>query len=215
MKKLIILVSFVVTLFTIFFYTKANTNDVLTIVLDVGHGGMDGGASVGNIKESELTLRFAEKMKEVFERNGYRIVMTRTDDRSLCEGAFVKREDMNKRVQIIHNSNATLALSIHMNKFSIEKYRGAQVFYSHNNPNNVLLAETIQNNLKIYLKNTDRSIVRRDNIYLLNHVVIPCCIIECGFMSNYEELELLKSEEYQYQFAMGVLLGIESYLLMR
>ncbi|MDE7385296.1 MAG: N-acetylmuramoyl-L-alanine amidase, partial [Anaeroplasmataceae bacterium] len=119
---------------------------------------------------------------------------------------------MLNRVKKINTSNASLALSIHLNKFSIEKYHGAQVFYSKTNPNNQLLAETMQTSLCNYLKNTDRKIVKRDNIFLLNKVTIPLCIIECGFMSNKEELHLLQSEEYQYKIAYALFYGVEDYL---
>lgn len=214
MKKILIVLSFLFSIATVLFYTHATTTEII-IALDAGHGGMDGGAMVQDIKEADLTLLFTKKMKEVFEKNGYKAILTRSDENDLCEGEFVKKEDMNKRVEIIHQSKATLALSIHMNKFSIAKYRGAQVFYSHHHPDNMFLADSVQKTLKIHLKNTERSIVNRENIYLLNHVAIPCCIIECGFMSNPSELDLLQSEEYQYQFAVGVLLGVETYLSVR
>ncbi|MDE6656182.1 MAG: N-acetylmuramoyl-L-alanine amidase, partial [Anaeroplasmataceae bacterium] len=85
-------------------------------------------------------------------------------------------------------------------------------FYSKTNASNQLLAETMQKSLCTYLKNTERKIVKRDNIFLLNKVTIPCCIIECGFMSNTEEFKLLQSEEYQYKIAYALLYGIEDYL---
>ncbi len=215
MKKIMVLIAFLLSLISLLISAYAETEYQKTIVLDAGHGGMDGGASVGNILEADLTLQFVLKMKEVFEENDFKVILTRRDKNDLCENEFVKKEDMAKRAAIINQSNAQLALSIHMNKFSIQKYRGAQTFYSDSHPHNLFLADTLQNNLEHYLKNTNRSIVKRDNIYLLNHVVIPCCIVECGFMSNPEELALLKSDEYQYQFAKAVLIGVENYLLLR
>ncbi len=215
MKKIMVLIAFLLSLISLLISVYAETEFQKTIVLDAGHGGMDGGASVGNILEADLTLQFVLKMKEVFEENDFKVILTRRDKNDLCENEFVKKEDMAKRAAIINQSNAQLALSIHMNKFSIQKYRGAQAFYSDNHPHNLFLADTLQNNLEHCLKNTHRSIVKRDNIYLLNHVVIPCCIVECGFMSNPEELALLKSDEYQYQFAKAVLIGVENYLLLR
>lgn len=195
------------------FTTKifAQTNP-LTIYVDPGHGGMDGGATIGNIKESTLTLEISKKIKEVFEKSSIQVILTRENDDDLSDGAFVKREDMLKRVNTINTSSAALALSIHLNKFSIEKYRGAQVFYSKTNSNNQLLAETMQTSLCNYLKNTERKIVKRDNIFLLNKVTIPCCIIECGFMSNKDEFQLLQTEEYQYKLAYAMLYGVEDFL---
>lgn len=184
----------------------------IVVYIDPGHGGIDGGASIGEIKESKLTLDISKKIKEVFENNSIVVKLTRDTDEDLSESPFVKREDMLKRVNKINTSNANLALSIHLNKFSIEKYRGAQVFYSKTNSNNQLLAETMQKSLCQYLKNTDRNIVKRENIFLLNKVTIPCCIIECGFMSNQEELSLLQSDDYQYKIAYALLYGVEDYL---
>ncbi len=191
---------------------SAQPNYVCTIVVDPGHGGVDGGASIGEMKESILTLAISKKIKEVFEKNGIAVVLTRETEDDLSSNEFVKREDMMNRVRKIHSSNASLAISIHLNKFTIEKYKGAQVFYSPTNSLNALLADTIQRNLIQYLKNTDRKIVKRENIFLLNKVMIPCCIIECGFMSNKEELALLQTEEYQYKIAYALLYGVEEYL---
>jgi N-acetylmuramoyl-L-alanine amidase len=148
----------------------------------------------------------------VLEKKGYKVTLTRENKDALCEGKFIKRVDMNKRVDIVNKSNADLALSIHLNNYSDSKYRGAQVFYCDNVEQNEKLALTIQNTLNDNLKNTNRKIVKRDNIYLLNRVVIPTCIIECGFMSNYNEFLLLKSVEYQYKLAEVITRGVKQYL---
>ncbi len=182
------------------------------IYIDPGHGGVDGGAFVNDIKESELTLEISKKLKEIFEENGLTVLLTRETDDDLCDDEFIKREDMLKRVNMINRSNATLALSIHLNRFSIAKYRGAQVFYNDNHPQNSILADMVQKSLGFYLGNTDRKIVKRDNIFLLNKVSIPCCIIECGFMSNPEEFALLQSENYQYKIANSLLYAVQDYL---
>lgn len=173
---------------------------------------MDIGASIGNIYESDLVLEISKKIKEVFEKKGYIVILTRETKDSLCKGKFIKREDMNKRLNIINNSNARVAISIHLNKFNIERYCGAQVFFANTNQDNKKLAKILQASFKNYLKNTDRSMVKRDNIYLLNRVSIPCCLIECGFMSNKKEFELLRDNKYQYKFAEALLIGINNYL---
>lgn len=212
MKKMIICIAFLFSFFTVFFFTKAETEKKIIVVLDAGHGGMDGGACVGTITEAELTLAITKKTKEIFEQNGVQVLLTRENEDDLSPNEFVKRQDMLKRVSIINSSQASLAISIHLNKFSIEKYRGAQVFYSNTNQMNAYFADVLQKNLIQYLKNTDRSIVKRDNIFLLNKVVIPCCIVECGFMSNNEELALLQSEDYQYKLAYALWYGVEDFL---
>lgn len=213
MKKYSILILLIVFAFSLFIaVANAETEDYITIVVDPGHGGVDGGASIGNIREATLTLQISKKIKEVFETNGIKVLLTRETEEDLSSGEFVKREDMLKRVNLINTSKATLALSIHLNKFNIERYNGAQVFYSKTNALNMYLAETMQQSLIHYLKNTNRKIVRRENIFLLNRVTIPCCIIECGFMSNKEELALLQTEEYQYKLSYAMLYGVQTYL---
>lgn len=210
MKKIYILLSFVICFISLSNVKAYPLSNI--IVIDPGHGGMDIGASIGNIYESDLVLEMSFKIKKVLEKKGYLVILTRENKDSLCEGKFIKREDMNKRIGIINKSNARLVLSIHLNKFNIERYRGSQVFYSSINKENKILAEAIQNSLKSYLNNTDRTIVNRDNIYLLNRVNLPCCLIECGFMSNKEEFILLRDESYQYKFAEALLIGINNYL---
>lgn len=211
MKKWLIGIAFLFTFFCLF-YSKANVIDTVCIALDAGHGGVDGGASVGDVKESDITLAIVLKAKEIFEKNGINVILTRETKDDLCDDEFVKREDMSKRVKKVHDSNAQLLLSVHLNKFSVERYRGAQVFYSKTNESNRYLADRIQDNLIRFLNNTDRKIVQRDNIFLLNKVTIPSCIVECGFMSNQEELKLLQTEEYQYKIAYALLYGVEDYL---
>lgn len=212
MKKLSILFLIGTMLISIFIANATITPQKIIVAIDAGHGGMDGGASIGDVKESDLTLAIAKKTKEVMEEHGLSVVMTRENENHLCNNEFVKKEDMLKRVSIINASNASLALSIHLNKFNVERYSGAQVFYSKTNSLNMLVAETMQKNLSCHLKNTDRKIVRRDNIFLLNRVTIPCCIIECGFMSNPNEFALLQKEEYQYKLAYALFYGVEDYL---
>lgn len=212
MKKISWIILVATIFFSLFMVSANRIEEKLIIGLDAGHGGMDGGASIGEVKEADLTLAIALKTKEVLEAHGFFVVMTRENEHHLCKNEFVKKEDMLKRVNILNTSNAILGLSIHLNKFNIERYSGSQVFYGNTNSLNSLLAEIIQKNLILYLKNTDRKIVKRDNIFLLNRVSIPCCIVECGFMSNPKELELLQTESYQYKLAYALLYGIEDYL---
>ena len=116
----------------------------------------------------------------------------------LCENTFVKREDMNRRVKKINSGNYVFCISIHQNTYSDSKYKGAQVFYNEKNHSlNKELAEGVQFSLRTYLKNTTRTVVNRNNIYLLNKVTIPIIIVECGFLTNVEEAHQLISSDYQ------------------
>jgi N-acetylmuramoyl-L-alanine amidase len=210
LKKVYVFISIILGLLS--FLTTSYANVTLPhIVLDAGHGGMDGGTSVVNVLESDLTLEIVFKIREVLVNKGYVCTLTRESKDALCDGKFIKKVDMNKRVEIINDSNADLAISIHLNSYSDSKYRGAQVFYCDNIEDNYKLASIMQESLKTNLKNTDRKIVIRNNIYLLNRVIVPTCIIECGFMSNPNELTLLKSMEYQYMLANAIEYGITTY----
>ncbi len=212
MKKIYIFI-LISTYFIFIFSVKAiNTKNKITIYIDAGHGGIDGGAVINNIKEANIALDIALKIKEVFEDNSINVILTRTIDCDFGGVPFNKKKDMLYRINNINNSNAILALSIHLNKFSIEKYKGAQIFYSNINEYNKVLASHLKKNIEYTLKNTNREIVCRENIYLLNKVIIPCCIVECGFMSNKEELALLLTNDYQYKLAHALLYGIQSFI---
>lgn len=212
-KKLYIIISLTICILSICVNTKnveAYSNN--RIIIDPGHGGMDAGASVGDVNEDDLNLEIAFVLRDVFEQNGYYVDMTRYDEEDLCDGKFIKREDMNKRIEMINNGQYLLCVSIHQNKFSNSKFFGSQTFYSDVNKNNKLLAENVQQSLKTYLGNTSREAKKRDNVYLLNKTIIPSCIVECGFMSNNEELKLLMNKDYQYKLANSIYYGCLTFL---
>lgn len=194
-----------------------NNNIILTpnskiIVIDPGHGGYDGGTIVDNILEKNLNLEISLTLRNILNENGYDVVLTRDKDIDLSNGeAFIKKEDMINRMNIINNSNGLLAVSIHMNYFTNSSYYGPQVFYSSFNNENKKLAYNIQTSLKCYL-DTSRTIYERNNVYLLKHSIIPICLIECGFLSNINERELLLDPIYQYKLAYSIYYGIDGYL---
>lgn len=210
MKRIIIIISLFICLVFMFLPVRAD-NKVKKIIIDPGHGGSDGGAEVNSIKEADINLEIALKLKEIFIKNGYYVDLTRDNKEDLCDGSFVKKEDMYKRVNKINTGNYLLALSIHQNTFINPIYRGAQVFYSNVNEQSKLLSNSIMTSIKAYLKNTNRDIVKRDNILLLNKVIIPCCIIECGFLTNYSEQKLLIDSNYQISLAYAIYHGCNDF----
>lgn len=187
--------------------SKAETVSEIKIIIDPGHGGRDGGATANGITESELNLEISLKLKKVYEDNGYIVDLTRENENDLCGETFIKRNDMNERVKKINSGGYAFGISLHQNTFSDTRYRGAQTFYSLSNASSKELALNVQNSIKLYMKNTTRDIVKRDNIYLLNRVTIPMIIVECGFLTNKEEAELLKSYEYQKELAYSIYYG--------
>ena len=189
------------------------------IVLDAGHGDPDGGAvSRRGTVESELNLRVAKLVKKELESRGYKVIMTRKDENGLQTDAdksirAKKKEDMNKRLEIANGSKADLFISIHMNLFENEKYRGAEVLYSDKFENSLLLAELVQAELvALDPKNQTRTVKKSDgSIFLLKNAEIPAVLVECGFLSNPEEEKLLKTDGYRKKVAGAICDGVDKY----
>lgn len=210
MKYLSAIVSFVICILSTFsldYGSASVATDTLRVVIDPGHGGMDSGCNIGDIEEEEINLNIAFYLKDILLANGVDVVMTRENNEALCEDKFIKKEDMNNRLNIINSSNADMLISIHLNMFSSPFYHGAQTFYSKVNEKSKMLAENVQASIKTLLKNTDRVPQKRDNIYILNRVSIPAIIVECGFLSNEEERSNLIDSDYQYAMAYSIFLG--------
>ena len=219
-KKITYLI-FIFILSTIFFtlsnlYVLTNNNNVLNkiIVLDAGHGGEDGGASSkeGTL-EKDLNLAITLKVKQILEKKDFKVILTRENDSSLDQGEenISKRKvsDLNNRIKIINNSNADMVVSIHMNSFPQEKYYGWQTFYKANCIYSKEIATNIQNCIKnnIDIEN-NRVTMEIKNIKIIEKSTIPAILVECGFLSNKEESERLKDEEYQNKLANGICQGI-------
>lgn len=181
----------------------------LTVVLDPGHGGFDGGAQSNGINEKELNLAIADKERLLCQLFGFQVVMTRDSDVSIHDEASGnwKRSDMHKRLDIMTAQPQSVTVSIHLNKFEQASAKGAQVFYAPKSPDSDLLAQTIQDSFKLLLQpENKRQIKKADkDLYLLyNNTVTPAVLVECGFISNPGEAEKLKESTYQDQVAMTI-----------
>lgn len=177
------------------------------IVLDAGHGAADGGAvGAGGTFEKELNLKISLKLLKLLEQTGAKVIMTRTDDEPLAE---TKREDMHIRKSIRDTSDADIFVSIHMNKFSQQKYSGAQVFYADDELSRAL-GESIQLSLKQLLNPENNRAAKKaeDSIFILKQAKVPSVIVECGFLSNPTEENLLNQPDYQDKVAWAVYSGI-------
>ena len=188
------------------------------IIIDAGHGFPDGGAiGMNGTIESTLNLKIALTVENFLKEKGYRVIMTRSDENSLSgEGKTIsekKRNDMNKRLDIINNSHADIFVSIHMNKYSDSRYRGAQVIYSSNFSQSETLAALIQHKLCELSENKSKRthLQASKSLYLLKNANIPAVIVECGFLSNFEEEQLLITEDYRKKLAKAIVSGIENY----
>lgn len=185
------------------------------VILDAGHGGFDGGAvSSGQVLEKELNLSVAKKLELLLLSQGIEVIMTRSDDEALTlDGQTGKSADLRARAKIAQDNPDALLISIHMNQFGIAKYSGSQVFYSANNPDSKLLAEDIQQQIRQALQpeNTRQIKQAGGEIYLLVQAQQPAVLVECGFLSNPEELEKLQEESYQQALAQAIASGLQNY----
>lgn len=189
------------------------------IVLDAGHGEPDGGCvAEDGTKESVLNLSVTKMLEKNLADSGYKTIMTREDENGIhkSDGTIKnkKRDDMEKRLNIKTSSSADIFVSVHMNKFEQKKYHGAQVLYDKTNENAKKLAEKIQQELnKADESNTRLAMETDGSIFLLKSSPVPSVIVECGFLSNTDELERLKTKEYQKKIADAICAGIKNYFL--
>lgn len=202
---------------------RINTYALPTFIIDAGHGGIDGGAvAADGTVEKGINLSIAFKLKTILTTLGYPIIMTRESDCLINDDGLTsvkscKTSDIKNRLKILENAPNGILLSIHQNKYSAAKYSGTQVFYSPGNPESHYLATTLQNVVRqnVQPENTRVEKQSGSEIYLLYHATRPAVMIECGFISNPDELEKLKSDSYQQLIAYAVAVGVLQYLAVR
>lgn len=181
-------------------------------IFDPAHGGDDPGKiGINNVKEKEINLKIAKELEKLLQKEGIKVVMTRKDDGGLYQQSSnnKKVEDMRKRCEIITKANPVFTVSIHQNSYPDESVKGAQVFYYGQSQEGKKLAETLQQSLVEQLDPTNhRQAKANESYFLLKKTPSPTVIVECGFLSNSQEAELLNSEEYQNKVAEAVKSGI-------
>jgi len=187
----------------------------ITVVIDAGHGGEDGGASdKSGILEKDLNLSVAKKLEELFSSAGIPTIMTRTEDKLLYDPnddykGRKKILDMHERVRIVSECENPVFISIHMNSFPEEQYSGLQVYYSSNDPISKELAEKVQSNVRSLLqKENERKIKCGKDIFLLDRISAPAILIECGFLSNAKEAAMLSDKSYQSHLAFCIFYAV-------
>lgn len=182
------------------------------VIIDAGHGGRDPGASGEmGLKEKDVNLEIAKRLKRYIEEGGGVAVMIREEDNGLysIDSPNKKREDMINRKEIIKESNADILISIHLNSFPESRYYGAQVFYYQDSKTSRYLARIMQEELKRVLdRNNDRVEKSTKDYFILKDNAIPSILIECGFLSNPDEERLLGVPEYQEKAAWSIYIGI-------
>ncbi len=186
------------------------------IVLDAGHGGADPGkVGINGIEEKHINLEIVRRIKKYLEAADVRVVLTRENDQVPEEGQRKnqKVQDMRRRVDVIESNRPHAVVSIHQNSFPQEAVHGAQVFYYTGSVSGQKLASRLQNAVTRYADiGNQRQIKANDSYYLLKKTSVPIVIVECGFLSNWEEAEKLRTAEYQDKMAWAITLGILQYL---
>ncbi|MBR4286750.1 MAG: N-acetylmuramoyl-L-alanine amidase [Clostridia bacterium] len=201
-------------------YGENNTKTPV-IIIDAGHGGFDGGAvALDGTVEKDINLKISLYLQEYLEISGFGTILTRFNDTSLeDEGLNTIRQrktsDIHNRLKLMNDTDNALFISIHQNKYHIEKYNGLQVFYSPEfSEQSSELARNIQENVtEILQPDNDRQIKKcGTSVYLIYNAVKPAVLVECGFLSNYEETQLLKTDDYQRKIAFCIATGIQDYV---
>ncbi len=188
----------------------------MTVVLDAGHGGIDGGVTgaTTGISESEVNLAVSRYLQQEFEDAGFAVVQTRLTDAGLygTTAPGYKKRDMQKRAQIINENSPVLVVSIHQNYFSSSSRRGAQVFYRGGSEDSYTLACLIQKSLNEMEESVKKCEPLAGDYYILNCSEYPSVIVEGGFLSNREDEALLVSAEYQKKLAKTIAEGALKFL---
>lgn len=189
-----------------------------TIVIDAGHGGEDGGAvGISGSLEKNINLEISEYLRDLFMLTDINVIMTRHDDNLLYEAGQESRKkfnDLNNRLKICSTVDNPLLISIHQNKFPLQKYKGLQVYYAEKNADSKNIANIVQNKTKNFIqKDNNRQIKPAGrSIFILNRASCPAVLIECGFLSNPEDEANLMNPEYQKKLAFVIFSSVMDYL---
>ena len=181
-----------------------------TVIVDAGHGGDDGGAiGIDGTVEKDINLDIALKLEKILKFYGFNVIMTRTQDVMTCDDGLDslrkrKISDIHNRFELMRKNPDAIFISVHQNKFEDSSQHGTQVFYSGNDERSKELAEAIQTSVTLTLQRKNDRVVKKSGsgIYLLYHAKIPAVLVECGFISNSDEVKKLKDESYRMKLAI-------------
>lgn len=191
-----------------------------TIIIDAGHGGIDGGAvGVDGIVEKNINLSISQKLRDLFVLSGFNVVMTRDADISIHDEGVTgarnqKVSDLNNRLKIIRDNPGGIFISVHQNQFTASQYHGAQIFYSTNSESSQNLAEILQRRMREELDPENNREIKPagDDLFLLRYSPTTAILAECGFLSNPTEAHKLTDDEYQNDIAFVIYSSVLEYL---
>ena len=189
-----------------------------TVVIDPGHGGSDPG-SIGyktKVNEADLNLKLSKMLQTKLEKAGINVVMTRTDEKALIEGSGRKwkKQDMQARKEVIKKARPNMVISLHQNSYTNHSLRGAQVFYDKTSEISKQIANFIQDQFKLDLDKSIKATSPGD-YFMLKCTSAPSVLVECGFLSNAEDEQLLLSSEYQEKIIDCIYKGIVNFLQIK
>lgn len=190
------------------------------IVIDPGHGGMDGGAvGADKIVEKDINLAISLCMRDMFVASGFQVVMTRETDISIHDEGVTgtrkqKVSDLHNRLNLVNQYPGGVFISIHQNKFGDSRSQGAQVFYGPQNEQSEKLADILQKNFVEDLQpNNNRKYKKAGkNLYLMYNAQYPSVLLECGFLSNPQEAHQLIDPDYQSKVAFTAYRSVLEFL---
>lgn len=178
---------------------------------------MNGAESSHGTTEAQTNLDITLKVQKLLEQSGATVILTRSDENAIydLDKTTLKQKkvsDIKNRVKIGNTSSADVFVSIHLNKIPQNQYWGWQCFFEDGNEESQALATCLQNNLNEAIQKENKRVpMKLDNVYIIKHVEIPISIVECGFLSNPEEEQLLLTDDYQDKLAWGIYTGIMEY----
>lgn len=198
----------------------ADMTSLPTIILDPGHGGIDGGAvGVDDIVEKDINLSISLTLRDMLVASGFDVIMTRETDISIHDDGVVgtkkqKTSDLRNRLALVNDHPGAVFISIHQNKFGSSKSWGAQVFFGPKNDQSERLANILQSRVAADLQPENHREYKKaeKNLYLLFNAQCPSVLLECGFLSNASEAHLLIDPEYQSKLAFSTYCSILDYL---
>ena len=220
-----VLLSFIVVILSLLFCKIQNVssnniilNETPIVIIDAGHGGEDGGAVANDgTVEKDINLKIAVKLNDILSTLGYQTYLIRKTDTAIHTSGDTIRQrkisDIKNRFAIMNKYSNCLYISIHQNKFDDVNVHGAQTFYSPNNEESKNLAEFVQNSISSQLQKDNKRVIKKSgtDIFLLYNATKPTIMVECGFISNVNELKNLKDDEYQRKMALSIAIGIINY----
>ena len=194
--------------------SNLSSQPVVEYVIDAGHGGEDGGAiAQDGTVESALNLEIAQKVDALLGFTGHSAKMTRETEAAIYDEGCrslreKKRSDLRNRVAFIENTNPKLVISIHQNSFpDAPQVHGVQTFYNHINPADEY-ALSMQAALNLLQTSRKDSKKISESIYLMREITVPAVLVECGFLSNCDETNLLKTADHQKNLTVAMVSGI-------